>query len=85
MSEIVERNNSKEDKENLSNETIKLLDEKVISSHGPHRHVRRWYKGWVKIPDVSDVKYIDGHTGPETVVELDIIKPTKTFDVIEDE
>ena len=58
---------------------MKILHQEVIYSQGCFLRVKRWIKGWVKIPNG---KYIIGLTGRETEVVVEIIRPKHTFFVL---
>lgn len=54
---------------------MKLLDEKLIFQNGSHKRVLRWFKG--AYPEFGVI--INGLTGVETVVEVDVIVPNYRF------
>lgn len=54
-----------------------ILSEEIIHQQGSFRRVKRWLRGCH--PDLGLI--INGDTGVETVVELDIIKPTCVVNV----
>lgn len=54
----------------------------VINQNGCCRRVRYWLKGHVPGFNLY-AKYIDGLTGPETIVEVEQIFPTVVFEVTE--
>jgi len=57
-------------------ENIEIINEEVLYSKGCFHRVRRWIRGWIPIPGA---KYIQGQTGRETEIEIEIIKASKTF------
>ncbi len=57
-----------------------IVGEKIVVSGNQIRHVQRWIKGWVKIPGAV---FHFGHTGPETLVQVSIIKNLHIFHVAE--
>ncbi len=59
-----------------------LLDEWVIAQFGSLLRVRRWYAG--HHPNIGG-KCIRGDTGPETVVEVDVIRAVGKYWVKEPE
>lgn len=60
---------------------MEILDTHVLFQRGPFMRVRRWLRG-IHL----DLGYmIRGYTGWETVQEIDIIKPTYKFRVIDKE
>lgn len=58
---------------------IEVLDEQIVYQNGPFRRVKRWLRG--VHPSLGVIT--KGLTGLETLVEKDIIVPTRTFHVIE--
>jgi hypothetical protein len=56
-----------------------VLGEEVIWQNGPHRRVRRWLRGCH--PHLGPLHL--GWSGWETVVEVDLLRPTGTFRVEE--
>ena len=71
--------NSFVDKERQYYQGIEILGEEVIRSSpsGTFLTVRRWLRG--KYPKFGKLVY--GYTGIETVIEMDIILPTKSIQV----
>jgi len=60
--------------------TNEIVGEQILYSNGPFRRVRRWVKG--KYPNLGRIIY--GFTGWETEIEMDVIKPVRTFLVAEE-
>ena len=60
---------------------IEILDEQIVYQNGPYMRVKRWLRG--VHPKLGTITF--GFTGWETLVEKDIIKPTRTFYVYENE
>lgn len=64
------------------NKEYLLIGEKIMSESGALRIVKRWYVG--HHPELSGAILTNGWTGKETVVEMQVLKPTHTFIVYED-
>ena len=60
---------------------IEVLDEQIVYQNGPFVRVKRWLRG--VHPKLGTITY--GFTGWETLVEKDIIKPSGTFYVYEND
>lgn len=60
-------------------ENIEILDEEVLYLTGSFLRKRRWLRG--KYPELGQI--INGYTGVETVVEVEVVKPMQCFVVIE--
>lgn len=60
-------------------DNIEVLDEKIVYQNGPFVRVKRWLKGIH--PSLGVI--MQGITGWETLVEKDVIRPTGTFYVYE--
>lgn len=58
---------------------IEIVGEEVIHQQNSFRRVRRWIKGWH--PELGLLTF--GYTGPETVMEVDLIRPMGTYIVTE--
>ncbi len=56
-----------------------LVGERIISQNGSCHTVKRWYRGWQ-----PGGKWIEGWSGKETEVDTVIIRPIKTFRVIDE-
>ncbi len=60
-----------------------ILDSRVILDTGSFRRVRYWLRGHVK-PFKGYGRYIEGFTGPETVVDSEMIYPSHVEWVVND-
>ncbi len=58
---------------------IEIVGEQVLDQSGSYRRVRRWIRGWH--PELGTLMM--GYTGPETVMDVDVICPLGTFYVHE--
>jgi len=58
---------------------IKILDTRILHRNGSFTRVRRWLQG----VHPSRGTIIKGWTGWETVEEVDVLKPMRTFRVEE--
>ena len=58
---------------------IEIVGEQVLYQNGSFRRVRRWIRGWH--PELGQLMM--GFTGPETVMEVDSIRPMGTYYVQE--
>lgn len=56
-----------------------IIFEEILHSQGHFRTVRRWIKGWV---EGIGGQFINGNTGRETVIVLDVVTPTRSFHVV---
>jgi hypothetical protein len=54
---------------------FEVVGEKVILQNGCFRRTLYWLRGRLALPYA---KYVEGWTGPETVVEVDSISPSIT-------
>ena len=59
--------------------TLEIVGEEIIHQQGCYRRLRRWVKGWH--PELGQLMF--GLSGPETVMEVDSIRPMGTFTVID--
>ena len=66
----------------MSLDNLLLLDEWLLYQSGSLRRVRRWYAG--HHPNIGG-QCIVGFTGPETVVEVDVIRAVGKYWVKEPE
>ena len=57
---------------------MEILGEEVVSQGQYIKRIKRWIKGWVKIPGG---KFTIGLTGPETEIEISVIGHLKIFKV----
>lgn len=57
---------------------IEILDEQILSQQGSWKRVRRWLRG--KHPHLGILVF--GHTGMETIQEIDVISPIHIFTVL---
>jgi hypothetical protein len=57
-----------------------VLSQRVIYEQGCFRRTRYWLRGHVRPFDIYG-RYIWGMTGPETVIDVETIRPAAVFDV----
>ena len=67
------------DLKKLTDVELEMVGEQILYESGSFSHVRRWVKG--KHPHLGKILY--GHTGWETEIEMDVIKPLRLFSVVE--
>lgn len=56
-----------------------LLGEQIIYEKGSLRRVRRYYRGWYPNMGPLSVLTSTGWQGQETIVEMDAVRPVRTF------
>jgi hypothetical protein len=61
--------------------TPEILDEVILFRNGPFFHIRRYLKGFH--PELGYLHF--GLTGPETVMEITVIRPKYIFSVLNSE
>ena len=59
-------------------EGIEVLDEQVVCQNGPFVRIKRWIRG--THPELGTI--VQGLTGWETLIEIDVLRPRHTFTIV---
>lgn len=62
----------------MGDKKVEILGEEILSQNGSFRRVRRWVRG--VHPELGVI--VQGYTGWETMMDVDVIKPMAVVHVI---